>query len=376
MPAPSYIWPNTLWRPKPPPKLVYLDLNHWIALSRRRRAGDRTVLDACQDAVDSGRAVFPLSMAIAAELEKNGNLPQRRRLLEVLEPITGFVYVTSLATIAKHEIETLLDSLTGLKPRPLAPVPYLGKGVGWSCDVNLNPRVVNKSGEDVTEEVRARFAGGPEAFDGIVNEGLLDLNRNVLGGPPADDEQECRANGWRPEELGSRYKSRAEVEGRLAEELDQESRWRRGRLRDVVAANYLAGAIYEVLVTYVLDRHLTTPFPEFVASAPEGRRVFDRMPSFDVAVTLRTSLHRDPHHRWKQNDVYDLDALTAVLPYCDVVATDKEMASHVRRSGLGERLDTVVLDQVDDLVALLEDSTQRPTRGIPSREIGSRGERS
>ena len=35
MSVPSYIWPDTLWRPEPRPKLVYLDLNHWTSLSRR-----------------------------------------------------------------------------------------------------------------------------------------------------------------------------------------------------------------------------------------------------------------------------------------------------------------------------------------------------
>jgi hypothetical protein len=34
---------------------------------------------------------------------------------------------------------------------------------------------------------------------------------------------------------------------------------------------------------------------------------------------------------------------TSSIPYCDIVVTDKAMASHIRRRGLGERLGTVVL---------------------------------
>jgi len=71
------------------------------------------------------------------------------------------------------------------------------------------------------------------------------------------------------------------------------------------------------------------------------------MPSFDVAVTIKTSLHRDSNHRWTTNDIHDIDAMGSTIPYCDIVVTDKSMASHVQRSGLGERLDTVVLSLAD-----------------------------
>jgi hypothetical protein len=41
----------------------------------------------------------------------------------------------------------------------------------------------------------------------------------------------------------------------------------------------------------------------------DTRRAFDSMPSFDVAVTLKTSYHRDPNHRWMTNDIHDSDAM-------------------------------------------------------------------
>lgn len=50
------------------------------------------------------------------------------------------------------------------------------------------------------------------------------------------------------------------------------------------------------------------------------------------------------------NDITDIDALGSTLPYCDVVATDKAVASHAIQSGLADRLDTVVLSRTPDIV--------------------------
>ena len=79
------------------------------------------------------------------------------------------------------------------------------------------------------------------------------------------------------------------------------------------------------------------------------RRAFDSMPSFDAVVTLKASYHRDPRHFWTTNDIHDIDAMGSTLPYCDIVVTDKAMASHIQRTRLSERLDTVVLSRLSEL---------------------------
>ena len=78
-------------------------------------------------------------------------------------------------------------------------------------------------------------------------------------------------------------------------------------------------------------------------------RDFDAMPSFDASISLRASLHRNPQHRWRNNHLFDIDALALTIPYCDVVVTDKEMANHVRVTGPAGRMKTSVLSQLTDL---------------------------
>jgi hypothetical protein len=43
--------------------------------------------------------------------------------------------------------------------------------------------------------------------------------------------------------------------------------------------------------------------------------------------------------------------LGSTVPYCDVVVTDKAVASHLNRTGVAERLGTTVIASLDELVA-------------------------
>ena len=120
---------------------------------------------------------------------------------------------------------------------------------------------------------------------------------------------------------------------------------------DVVAAREILIELNATLRSSMDDRgaQLLDVFPEPAVA----RQVFDAMPSFDVAVSLKASYHSDAMHRWTANDIHDIDALGSTVPYCDVVVTDKAVASHLRRTEVADRLDTIVLSSLDDLAQLL-----------------------
>ena len=146
-------------------------------------------------------------------------------------------------------------------------------------------------------------------------------------------------------------------ERRLTQEVEQlerfksDPKWRRGRIRDAVAAREIAIEHQNTLLRGVAERGVS--LADALNSIETTRRTFDAMPSFDVAVSLKTSYHQDPTHRWTINDVHDIDALGSTLPYCDIVVTDKAAASHVVRTGLDERLGAVVLARLADLTPYL-----------------------
>jgi hypothetical protein len=129
-----YIWPRTLKIPPRPPKLVYLDLNQWIALAKastghRDGRAYKDVLAACVDAVALGRAVFPISDSIYGEVSKLRQHRQRRDLRDAIEKVSRYMVVTSRLVVTAHEVEALLDHLVGPNPHPINSMDYLDWGV-------------------------------------------------------------------------------------------------------------------------------------------------------------------------------------------------------------------------------------------------------
>lgn len=160
-----------------------------------------------------------------------------------------------------------------------------------------------------------------------------------------------RRLGWNPFAGFKVAERRAKQEVDQVARFDEDPRWRRGRIRDVVAAREVVIEINEAFARAMSERSVT--LEELFPRPNHFRRAMNSMPSFDVAVTIKTAYHRDPMHRWTTNDIADIDALGSTLPYCDVVATDKAVAAAVTRTKLANRLGTVVLSRTSDIVNYL-----------------------
>lgn len=351
--VPMPVRPATLRLPARPPKLVYLDLNHWIALAKANTGhpgGEqfKDVLGASVDAVDRGAAVFPISDAIYMEVSKIGQHRQRQALAEVIERVSRYVVVTSRVVIAVHEIEGLLDRLVGRSPDEINRMDYLDWGVARAFGMVGGFQILTKdTNEDVTEQTRQQHPEGPEAFDRRMAWAELELNRKTLAGPTADEEPGLRAEGWDPNAAYEVAERRAGQEREQVARFDADPAWRRGRLRDVIAAREVAIEVNSMLWEGLNARGVSIEeaFPDVDAN----RRAWDSMPSFDVAVTLKAAYHRDAMHKWTPNDILDIDALSSTVPYCDIVATDAQAASHLNGSGAAARHDTIVLSRTSDL---------------------------
>ena len=351
--AATYMWPETLRLPARPPKLVYLDLNHWVALAKAHTGhpgggqfGD--ALAACVDASDRGVAVFPISDSIYMEVSKIGQYRQRRDLRNVIERVSGYRVVTSRVIVTEHEVDGLLNRLVGPSPNPINTMDYLDWGVARAFGKVGGFRIKSRDNdEDVTDEVRSQHPAGPEAFDLAMMKAELELNRSVLDGPTTEEVPEMRGLGWDPMAAFEAASRRAAQETEQVELFNADASWRRGRIRDVVAAREVIIEINSMLWRGLSARGTDL---ESAFSDPEAaRRAFDSMPSFDVSVSLKTAYHRDPSHRWKPNDIQDIDALSSTVPYCDIVVTDREAASHLVQTGVSDRLQTTVLSNISDL---------------------------
>lgn len=352
-----YVWPSTLRLPERPPALVYLDLNHWIALAKESGghgggSPERAFLDWALGGVEQGDVLFPISATIYAEISRIGAHRQRRDLRRVIELLSGFAVVTPRDVIATHEIEAMLDLLVGPSRRPINEMDYLDWGVARAFGLVGGFRVKDANGRDVTADVRADFPGGPDAFDRLMVDASLGLNRRSLEGPTHREEPALRQLGWNPHRALKVNDQRARQENDQVAVLNDHPGWRKGRIRDIVAARELLIELSETMVQGLVDRGVD--WDDLLLPDVESVRArIDAIPSVDVSVTLKTSYHRDPSHRWTANDIFDIDALAMTLPYCDVVVMDRAMHSHVQRTGLADRLGTSALNsliQVPDVL--------------------------
>lgn len=349
----AYTWPATLRLPLRPPKLVYLDLNHWVALAKansNHREGRqfRDALAACIAAVDAGAAVFPISDSIYMEVAKIGRYRQRRDLRDVIERVSGYRVITSRVVVAEHEVEALLDRLFGPSPNPINAMSYLDWGVARAFGMvgGFKFKRVD-TGEDATDEVRLQHPEGPEAFDLKLAWAELELNRRALDGPTAEEEPEMHGLGYNPRAAYEVTWRRAAQEMEQVERFNDDPTWRGERIRDVIAAREVIIEINDMLWRGVNAR--SAVLEAAFAEPGAARRAFDSMPSFDVSVSMKTAYHRNPAHRWKPNHIQDIDALASTVPYCDIVVTDKEAASHLDQTGVAARLGTTVLSRTVDL---------------------------
>ena len=348
----AYRWPRTLGTAQVLGKAVYLDLNHWIELAKAlsgHRDGRKNldILTACEKAVADGVVVFPLSFTTYLEVSKIHNPRQRRNLREVIECLSRYFVVTSLWTIECHEVEAVLDNTVGANPNPIGCNDYIDWGLLRAAGMDGRLKIRNRSGEDITSQFYQSLP--PEragVFDEYVASACFEMNRQFIEGTMSrPGEQDNGGNTFQLVE------SNALFEEDLVGLLNRNPRWRRGRIRDVVAARHMAYEINEILYKGLRERRV--PLERLAPDIEGVRKVFDSMPSFDVTVTLKTEYHRDPNHSWTPNDVCDIQALAATLPYCDVVVADKAVVSMIARTGLADRLNTVVLRSLDDLVGYL-----------------------
>jgi hypothetical protein len=266
-----------------------------------------------------------------------------------MEELSAFRCLMTGPEVTALEIDEALARIAGTRQR-FQPLTLIGDGALQAFGKQGGLRVRSPEG-DVTAEVRQSWPGGPEAFDAWQREAELTLNRAVLRGPTDDEVPDLRARGWDPTVAKRTALQRAEQQREHARRLEEHSRWRRGRLRDIMAAQYLAleieGTHNEVLAAHGVR------LPDLFSTPEDARRYTDSMPSADTWITLQTAAHRNAATRWTPNDIFDIDALSFAVPYCDIVATERHACHVLHAAKLPARVGTRVVATPEDLVEAL-----------------------
>jgi hypothetical protein len=120
----------------------------------------------------------------------------------------------------------------------------------------------------------------------------------------------------------------------------------------LVACRYVALEVLDMFNEALAARHgleIENVFGDIHAA----RRLVDAMPSADVWVSLVTARHRNPHTTWIRNHIFDADAMSVAVPYCNLVVADRETRHLLNAAGVPDRLGTQMPANVVELADFL-----------------------
>jgi hypothetical protein len=361
--ADKLVWAQVM-RPKIP--LVYLDLNHIIAMARVQTNHPKAdqkygrLFESASLAARERRAVFPLSESHVWEMAKIADPKQRGALADVLETLTEYQYILGRPTLARLEFIAGIAAITGEPMPDDFGYPLIRSTIGHAFGVIGGLKIVDEHGADKTEDLRR--ATGCEEFDRKMAELNFELEREALRGPADDEIEELRERyGYRPEIPLATHESRVDFERDTARILNENPKLRRGRLRDFIGAREFVHEWLDMFTRIKIERIKFNQLA-FEPTEDEMRSFMGAMPNTQVAISIKTRFHQNPAHMWSPNHVTDIDAMSVAYAYCDAVFTDKEVRSALLDSPELRTLPTFVPRHAEELANWLD---QLPTRIAP-----------
>jgi hypothetical protein len=352
--ATELVWANVM-RSRVP--LVYLDLNTIIYFARALGghttvpAGYKELHDAALRAKAEKRAMFPLGEAHLWEIAKITDPRQRGHLADILEILSDYQYLLGRITIAEMEFEAGMADVMG-ESVISGSLPLLRPTMGQVFGHVGGMRIVDADGKDRSDAVRARMSDAE--FDALKAKLNYDFERRILRGPSDEDLVELTADpDYRPEVAIASHQSRVGWELDTERVLNLDPKWRRGRLRDVIAAREIVHEWSELFARLRVAR-LKSDLPAFDPSDEEMRRFLGSMPHTQVAISMKTRYHMNPRHNWTPNDISDIDAMSVAYAYCEAVFPDKAVGAALLNSKELRGMGTFVPRRPQDLADWLD----------------------
>lgn len=335
--------------PKTSRRALYLDLNHWYALGdalagQPQRPEHVDVLHKLVGLVDDEQIMCPLSAVHYMELAENPRDEQRDRAAAVMAVLSRFNTITAMTKIVDEELALALNKRYG---RPGFPVKVKKFGVGATFALTGEQKAFKLTGgdEDTRRELETKLGMSVAELEAKVN---MISEYELLKQPPRayaeniPDYDPYAARRIADEELASfnvmvnTLRANADIAARPLDAICARQFYFEFR-NNLTMALMSAG--------YGPDN---SPFrgkqdmTEFLMSLPSRR----------VAVMMQYHYLKDVQRDWTINDLRDIAALAAAIPYCDVVVTDnKAWDAAVNRAHLDREFGTVIFRRLNDLAA-------------------------
>lgn len=295
--------------------------------------------------------MFPLSGQHLWEISKITDPKQRGDLADTLETLSDYNYLAGRTVIAELEVDAGIAKLLR-EDISAKSIPLLRPTFGHAFGMVGGLKIHNSAGGDGSDAVRAQMSD--DEFDELMARMNYLMERDMLRGPSDADLEELRTNpDFQPEVAIEGQKQRVLWELETERLLNEDPKWRRGRLRDVIGGREFVHEWLDIYTRMRIDRR-KAGLPDFDPPDDELRAFMGSMPHTQVAVSIKTRYHRNVRHKWTVNDIVDIDAISVAYAYCEAVFPDKAVRATLLNSKELRTIGTFVPRRPDELTEWLD----------------------
>lgn len=293
----------------------------------------QSTLEKVLMSIKNKRAVFPLSSCHVVETQNRTDISSRQRLSKVMATISQGWAIAFNENMVRTEIQIAGSKIFGYEP----PNPPTMFGHGLYFALGIDTRLL------ITKTIDDPIATSDDflqLFDEVVSSPLI--TELILSGG-ITDESELKENKEKYMESKTQNAKaiemfRSELALRLHTEIDQKKLYLSNL--QVVLRETINNALraYERSLDDIISLG-NDKFSEFI----------DGVPCLDIETELTSRRNAHWDKEVDKNDVADISALQAAIPYCDIVVTENFWRDLIVRSGLDKKYNTVILSDTNKL---------------------------
>ncbi|MEM6559969.1 MAG: hypothetical protein AAF656_00075 [Planctomycetota bacterium] len=304
-------------------KRVYLDQNKWIDLSRAYHGRDggggfADVLQLCFARREQGAASFPFSAQHYMELTKRGNQASRERLATFSNGDT----MASYTALVPELVARYCQRLGGLQEAE--PPEVFGRGLDFAFGKQVFPPHIREANPEWAAKVAHDLA-----MPGV----LADRLSNPEGDDRAQVASVMRLHG---EKVAEAAENMRRHEPPLPTELFEDT------------LHYRIAFSTGDEVSKACER-LGADAEFFLGDVGAMRAGVAAIPPLRTELALIRDQVTQAQRKVQPNDMVDIAAMAVVIPYCDVVVSERHWTHVCHHAGLAKQFGTTVLTNVNDL---------------------------
>lgn len=315
------------------PIRCYLDLNHLINLAREHKQGNTSRLKRIMSLVADNKVIFPMSVGHLMEIASVGKDQQRQELADVIKKISQGHVLYPMFLLMRTDVRnriidhySLNESIVDVYERAVVKGFFKAFGEydidysGWDSSNPLASIIAKLQIDSVLE-------------DEELIKLLLSLHIPKIGQGSQEHIQMMQAIN----------QDRVMNRGKTLKEKEEE------------CVLGLSREFVKLATDIIKDLGLTN---EFLSKKPPShfwtKEYMATIPIMNIWAKMHMYLYHDENREIKVNHFYDIFHIAVALPYCDVLALDKEMTHIITRHKMDQMYDSTVFNNLNKTIDFIE----------------------